>query len=371
MRKLLIFGLAAMLAAVTARAEPTMLPAWPERPLLGPGTAKGAVIWSHGLARLAEASGSPNPVYIEALVKAGWDVYRVNRKWSEDRVYESAPVLATRAEQLRAEGYNRIVLAGQSFGGWLSFAAAARSAKVDAIVATAPAAHGQRGESATWELNATNLYELLGAMNRARVMLFLFAGDPYDPGGRGKRAAAILKERGFEHVIVDAPEGFHGHGVADSAGFARRFGACIASFIAGDSATSECAEPPVRLAELGIPLPKGFSVAKPGAGVPATLKHYAGTWYGYYGNGRELVFAPTSFSADGVRAVYSYGRTAASVTAVGTTHRSGNINGGALVFNEDGRPRLTYRPRPDGRLDATWEATDRTTTLKGVLKRID
>ena len=42
-----------------------------------------------------------------------------------------------------------------------------------------------------------------------------------------------------------------------------------------------------------------------------------------------------------------------------------------LVFDEEGRPRLTYRARADGRLDATWEAYDKSATLNGVLSRIE
>jgi pimeloyl-ACP methyl ester carboxylesterase len=365
-------ALLALLIPAATWAEPVMLPAWPERPVHGPAVAKGAVIWSHGLAPRAEASRSPNPIYLETLAKDGWDVFRVNRKWSEDRVHESAPVLSARAETLRADGYRRVVLAGQSFGAWLSFAAAVRSGHIDAIVATAPAAHGQRGESLNWQLNATNLYDLLESISRTRVMIFFFAGDGYDPGGRAERSNAILETRGFEHVVIDRPEGFQGHGVSDSAGFARSFGPCIAAFIAAVDLPPNfgCSDPPLHLSGLELPLPKDFTIGAPGVTVPALLARYAGAWYGHYSDGREMIFAPVGFGADTVRAVYSFGRTALSSNS-GTTNRTGGLADGALVFGEPGRPRLTYRPRDDGRLDATWESIDKSTVLRSVLRRVD
>jgi len=361
-----------LLAPLLARAEPTMVAAWPERPILGPSVAKGVVLWSHGGGR--GGSLSPNPFYLEALALSGWDVYRLNRHSSEDATRLGAPALAERADALRAEGYRRVVLAGQSVGGWQALAAAARTDAVEAVVATAPAGHGKRGVSDKWRLNASKLYGLLETMHPARVMLFFFAGDDFDPGGRGKEAAAILKARGLRHVIVDSPPGLRGHDVASSAGFAREFASCIAAFIAADPADDDvrCDEPPPKLDALGIPLPKNFAPAKPAADLPAGVARYAGVWFGHYTDGREIVFAPTRFAADEVEAVYAFGRVnSAAERSSGATVRRGVFAENCLVFDEEGRPRLTYRARADGRLDATWEAYDKSATLTGVLARIE
>ena len=67
--------------------------------------------------------------------------------------------------------------------------AADASAEVDAVVATAPAAYGSFDEFYdSWRLNATKLYPLLEQVQRARVMVFYFHGDDFDPGGRGDRS---------------------------------------------------------------------------------------------------------------------------------------------------------------------------------------
>src|SRR5690349_5439663 len=46
---------------------------------LGPGAAKGAVIWSHGRSVNSEDSLSPTPYYMHVLQDGGWDAYRFNR----------------------------------------------------------------------------------------------------------------------------------------------------------------------------------------------------------------------------------------------------------------------------------------------------
>ncbi|HEX2152161.1 MAG TPA: hypothetical protein VHG31_09235, partial [Stellaceae bacterium] len=57
----------------------------------------------------------------------------------------------------------------------------------------------------SWRLNATKLYPLLEKVQRARVMVFYFHGDNFDPGGRGERSREILAKRGLGHAIIDQP----------------------------------------------------------------------------------------------------------------------------------------------------------------------
>jgi len=44
-----------------------------QQPALGPGKAKGVVVWSHGRSINAEDSQSPTPAYLHALGDNGWD----------------------------------------------------------------------------------------------------------------------------------------------------------------------------------------------------------------------------------------------------------------------------------------------------------
>ena len=57
----------------------------------------------------------------------------------------------------------------------------------------------------SWKLNATRLYPLLEQVKSARVMMFYFHGDDFDPGGRGERSPPIQAERGHGNAVVDQP----------------------------------------------------------------------------------------------------------------------------------------------------------------------
>ena len=127
-----------------------------------------------------------------------------------------------------------MVLAGQSFGGFISLIAADESDAVDAVIATAPAAFGSvESNPAGYGLNATRLFPLLRAVRHARVALFFFAKDIFDPGGRGAEADRILAARGLPHLVIDHPASFRTHWAAGTPVFAARFGGCLAAFAAG------------------------------------------------------------------------------------------------------------------------------------------
>src|SRR5690348_7647803 len=171
----------------------TLVPAQEQAPARGPTRAEGVVIWSHGRSIEVEDSLAPTPEYITQMRKAGWDTFRLNRLRAGDTLAASGAALASYADQLKASGYHRVVLAGQSFGAFISLIAAGRSGAVDAVIGTAPAAYGNFEDSYdTFRLNATKLYELLEGVHHTRVALAFFHGDEFDPGGRGERAIEIF-----------------------------------------------------------------------------------------------------------------------------------------------------------------------------------
>src|ERR1700741_4438348 len=208
--------------------------------LVGPDHATGAVVWNHGRSINTEDSDSPPPPYLRVLREAGWDVLRFNRPRDGDTLTSSTRRLVELVGQLKRKGYRRIVLAGQSFGAFLALMAADASEDVDAVVATAPAAFGSFDEFySSWRLNAIRLYPLLEQVKRARVMLFYFHGDDFDPGGRGERSRAILSEHGLGFAVVDQPAFLVGHWASSTGLFLRRFGGCIRDFVNADSLKGE------------------------------------------------------------------------------------------------------------------------------------
>jgi pimeloyl-ACP methyl ester carboxylesterase len=235
LRNLVVIGLVTMVelfAAQLGHAQTWLAPAYPASALLGPTTAKGAVIWSHGRSADAEDSEAPTPPFMASLRNGGWDTFRLNRLRAKDTFAESARALVQDVHRLKQQGYRQVVLAGQSFGGFLSLMGADASDEVDAVIATAPAAYGTYADQYdTWRANATELYPLLARVRHARVMLFYFHGDEFDPGGRGERSRDILAERHLEYVVIDQPRQLATHWAASTPLFARLYGDCVLAFL--------------------------------------------------------------------------------------------------------------------------------------------
>lgn len=235
LRNLIVIGLAAMMelfAAPLGHAQTWLAPAYPAVAMRGPSNADGAVIWSHGLSIDAEDAEAPTPPFIARLRDGGWDAFRLNRLRANDTFAASAQALVQAVRRLKQQGYRRVALAGQSFGGFLSLMAADASDEVDAVIATAPAAYGTYADQYdTWRANATDLYPLLERVRQARVMLFYFHGDEFDPGGRGERSRDILAERHLDYVVIDQPRQLTTHWAAATPLFARLYGDCILAFV--------------------------------------------------------------------------------------------------------------------------------------------
>ena len=359
--------------------------------LLGPARAAGVVVWNHGRSLDGEDYKAPTPPYLRALRSAGWDVMRFDRLRETDTLSVSSRRLAEIAGELKERGYRRVVLAGQSFGAFLALMAADDSAAVDAVVATAPAAFGDFTEYYdTWRLNATRLYPLLEHMKRARVMLFFFHGDDFDPGGRGAEARAILRERGIGFAVVDQPAYLTGHWISSSGAFLRRFGDCIRDFADDAALHGEFSCKPVwgeaPSTDLRLPAELVHSQAATpklaallGASAPASTGAHSDkagpsvddAWYGFYPNGREVLVKIEAVSGRELSAVYAIGPGIDRDEPAEWSRRRGYVDGHQMVFRQKGESSLSFRPRDDGGLSATWISPDGATKMEAGLRRID
>lgn len=366
-----------------------LAPAFPE-PALGPNQAKGVVVWSHGRSLNAEDSQSPTPSYLRALRDNGWDVMRFDRPSQSDTLTDSARRLVEYAGELKHKGYRQIALAGQSFGGFLALMAADASADVDAVIATAPAAYGSFDDfHESWRLNATKLYPLLEQVKRARVMVFYFHGDDFDPGGRGDRSREILARRGVGYAIVDQPAFLTGHWASSSGAFLRRYGSCIRDFVDDASLSGEMVCKPrwgtMPSAELTLPPeltdpPAQREVAaKPAAPTGSGASpdaHKAAhrvrdVWYGFYPNGREVLFGVETVQGNDLTAVYAIGPSIDDKYPATWTRRKGRIVDDGFIFEESGKSTLRFRTHQNAGLNATWSSADGKTSLAAHLKPID
>jgi dienelactone hydrolase len=356
-----------------ARAQFELVPAY-DMPPRGPHDAKGAVIWNHGRTAERRDVYGETPFFLDALRDAGWDVFRLHRPAAVDAEDASTLALIAHAEALKSQGYARIVSAGQSFGGWISYFAAARRAGLfHAIIATAPAMFGEARLSPDWKLNADRLYTLAESIHPTRVMSFFFQNDPYDPGGRGRQIAKILNARGIPNVMIDRRPGLEGHGAARTLAFARIYEGCIRDFI-------ELAElPPGFTCGLGPSRPvKGDFVlpanAVPARNVPAAARPFAGRWYGWYTQGRQLMLVVQSATASTVTATYAWSAQFRDPEdEPGHRLRRGRIDAktGRLIFDERGQTRIEFKLRSDGDMDVVWTRVSDGLTVTGRVRRID
>ncbi len=359
--------------------------------LLGAQQAAGAVVWNHGRSIMVEDSKSPSPPFLRTLRDSGWDILRFNRPRDGDTLSASSERLVERVAELKRQGYRRIVLAGQSFGAFLALMAADATSDVDAVVATAPAAFGSFDEFYdSWRLNASRLYPLLEKVRQARVMLFFFHGDDFDPGGRGERSRAILAKRGLGFSVVDQPAFLTGHWAFSTGLFLRRFGGCIRDFADADGLKGELACSPTwgeaPSADLDLPndllhrRPEKPSVL-PAIGASAPAASLASTpvgnatggacWYGFYPNGREVLFALEAAQGREVTAVYALGPGIDKGEPAEWSRRIGRIAGDEFVFAEKGKSGLRLRPRADGGLGLTWTSPDGKVAMEAGLRRIN
>jgi pimeloyl-ACP methyl ester carboxylesterase len=196
------------------------------------------VVWNHGRTQGGEDwSASIMPFYTNKLKDLGCDMYRLNRLSAFDNPPAlSANALANVANKLHGAGYEKVILAGQSWGALISVIAAGISRNVYAVIATAPAAFGPRTNNPNdgWPQNSSVLYSYLWATNpQTRMFLFFPKDDAFDPlDGRGKNVQDILAQRNIASVVVNYPPNFPGgHNIAVSQNFADRFGICIQDFV--------------------------------------------------------------------------------------------------------------------------------------------
>ena len=278
----------------------------------GPSRATGALLWSHAGDSPRPTDPAPPP-FVEILRAGGHDVFRLERQPQGDTISAGVRAVVVSARELRTRGYRRVVLAGQSAGGWISLAAVATAPGLaESVIATAPAAFGSRNvDAARAERNRDELLRILGALRDVRVMIFFFDEDEFDPGGRGEAAATLLRERGVPHALLDRPPAIRGHGVGLTSGFARRFGGCIAAFVeVPDPAQLACdALPPAAVPWRFEGLPETL----PGpANDNSPLGRFVGTWRGSLDNGDDVMLVVEGGSATRVSALFARGRSRAS-----------------------------------------------------------
>jgi pimeloyl-ACP methyl ester carboxylesterase len=120
----------------------------------GPGQADGVIYFVEGLDkndRSRDDFRATYPIVYQKNQRFGWDVVEAKFPNNADHgissIAQSSNHVIARLAQLRGEGYKKIVLAGQSWGAWVSIDVAARRTAdkpMDSLLLIAPANYGMK-----------------------------------------------------------------------------------------------------------------------------------------------------------------------------------------------------------------------------------
>jgi dienelactone hydrolase len=225
------------------------VPAFSDHPYKGAAAAKGVVFWSHGVSGKLAQYDSPPPAIMRDFARAGWDVVKVQRNnlhengWSVSGGRHVAD-LVERIEKAHAQGYRRIVAAGQSYGGAISIEASARTDRLFGVLATGPghgsdtcggSATGARGGARLADTVQRQLADAISRMKAPRAIVVMAAKDEcqgFNDPGPSIRAALAAAPGKF--LFLDEAMPLAGHSAVFLAQFRTWYGECIQRFLDPD-----------------------------------------------------------------------------------------------------------------------------------------
>lgn len=212
----------------------------------------------HGLPISPRLHNPFEPYFVAEIRKAeGWDVIDADFPLKVEGQYHvrgtagtfsAAAFVAKRLKELKAKGYRRIYVGGQFMGGWVALALSTQAKlPLDGLLMIAPTCCSAKtayetGKPASDFLDNKLYFEQLIARDLYPTTAVFFAGDEYDPGGRGEAAGKTLTQNGVANLIVDQPEGFSGEGSMSLPVFDYLYRGCIVDFLNAPK-TMKCAPP--------------------------------------------------------------------------------------------------------------------------------
>lgn len=271
-------------------------------PVQGPDKATGLVIWNHG--RGMTVAGREAPPLALHFAHRGWDVYSLHRGWGSDDRMRALQIVSAGIEKAQRLGYRRIVLMGQSAGAYAAVEAVRYGYEVDAIVALAPAAHGNTSDWQDNDFVMRTIWEKF-AGKKTKVSVAYFSEDEYyetyAPNVRGPWLQAKLRGFGIPHYVINQPAvaSLKGHGAGESWNFARRYGPCIFAFVeSGDAPPCDEGDPNALAT---------FQIVPPKQDLNDLASPLAGFWYGTWGGGRMIAIPIDGVEGSRVSARYITG----------------------------------------------------------------
>jgi hypothetical protein len=195
----------------------------------GPARSSGLYVWAHGLGGGDNRGLQPQP-HVRLFNNVGFDVMRFDRCPSADDTERAAGWLRDGLARLRAMGWRRVIVGGQSRGAWNALQMLDTPGLADVVVAISPAAQGECGgpfmSSQTDELR--RIADGVATWTESVLAFVQFAGDRYI-GDADRRRDLIeqLRPRLSRLLMIDRPVGFSGHGAGADPRFAELYGPAL------------------------------------------------------------------------------------------------------------------------------------------------
>lgn len=345
---------------------------WLERafcdlPANGPARALGVVVWNHGIHGTTQSWMAPAPPVLRLLQRRGWDVIMLKRHHAaetENVLYRTVQRTLQEAAALKRAGYRKVVLAGQSFGGYVTLEAIDSSPDIDAAVALAP---GVRSLGVTGRLDASITDRILQRASIGRLALVFPKNDAmFGNLERGESAEQILSRRAIPYLLLDERSGVTGHGGAVTGRFALRYGGCLADFLTDPSPRAgrfTC--PPVAdewplVRELLLPVAaERPALAREPAELPAAIGALSGVRWAMLEDTVVLV-APVVSEPGRLRLLYRS-------TGLGGGLLDAEARDGVIRAVLSNKSTVTLRPEGDGTI--IWTTSDRSRSVTAPLVR--
>ena len=237
----LIALLALLAAPLAAHAQIPLLHPSPQFNVVGPGIARGVVVWLHGSYDRAEhPTPPPAQPWVGRMAALGYDIWRLDRAPGHDKLEASAAALLQGVKTLRQRGYRRVVVAGHSRGGFIALWALAHPKLVEAVAAISPAAHGTdpKHHAAAIAAFAARMKAIPRQHSHpTRFAFVILRDDPLEPGAAKRIALArqTARHAGLKLLVIDRPPAPQGHMGGYDPAFDDSFGACLAGFLDGSN----------------------------------------------------------------------------------------------------------------------------------------
>jgi tetratricopeptide (TPR) repeat protein/pimeloyl-ACP methyl ester carboxylesterase len=217
------------------------------------GAAQGGktlLYYIHGFDGVARGHSPVRQYFLARMQEAeGWDVIDADYPRRTDgevmrfeaSTFGAASYVARRLAELKRQGYDRIIVGGQSWGGWISLVLSTeRNLPLDGVILEVPAFAMGFGEAKDGDFVLNKLYfdERIKRTRYPTVAIF-FTGDFGETADRGMNAVETLTAHGVPNLVIDHPPGFNGHGAAWFPVFDYEFRDCIVSFLLAPK-TAQC-----------------------------------------------------------------------------------------------------------------------------------